>query len=353
MPAPLSVDEIFAKQKAEKEAASKVSPLPVLLYTCSRPQPKFLSKAERAKLALAKREAEVKEQQSKEVEVLKQHDQFARAAEDERRKADSSRCEWYPARTYTTRMTSADIADARGDYRDRERDHDRGRDFRERDGLDYRERDGRGGRGGRRDEVGRGGRGKNNNKPAPAAPETDLDVIKKRYLGQQETVKKPFLRKSNNKNVVFDWNAGDDTSAQALWVPESDSNGAGAGGQRQGGSAAASHTGSPAPGSEKFTDALERRRAGKGSNDDRHWSDKPLPDMKERDWRIFREDYSISSRGGNIPYPLRSWRESDIPLPVLDIIDKIGYTEPSPIQRQAIPIGLQNRDLVGIAKTGT
>ncbi len=74
--------------------------------------------------------------------------------------------------------------------------------------------------------------------------------------------------------------------------------------------------------------------------------------MKDRDWRIFREDFSISTKGGRIPHPLRSWRESAIPGPILDVIDEIGYTEPSPIQRAAIPIGLQNRDLVGIAQTG-
>jgi ATP-dependent RNA helicase DDX23/PRP28 len=27
--------------------------------------------------------------------------------------------------------------------------------------------------------------------------------------------------------------------------------------------------------------------------------------------------------------------------------------EPSPIQRQAIPIGLQNRDVIGVAETGS
>ena len=37
---------------------------------------------------------------------------------------------------------------------------------------------------------------------------------------------------------------------------------------------------------------------------------------------------------------------------ILDVVDKIGYKEPSPIQRQAIPIGLQNRDIIGIAETG-
>ena len=44
--------------------------------------------------------------------------------------------------------------------------------------------------------------------------------------------------------------------------------------------------------------------------------------------------------------------ESDIPKQILAVIDQIGYKEPSPIQRQAIPIGLQNRDIIGIAETG-
>jgi hypothetical protein len=56
--------------------------------------------------------------------------------------------------------------------------------------------------------------------------------------------------------------------------------------------------------------------------------------------------------GGNIPHPLRAWGESAIPKQILTVIDQIGYKEPSPIQRQAIPIGLQNRDIIGIAETG-
>jgi ATP-dependent RNA helicase DDX23/PRP28 len=56
--------------------------------------------------------------------------------------------------------------------------------------------------------------------------------------------------------------------------------------------------------------------------------------------------------GGQIPHPLRSWTESSIPEQILEVVDKIGYKEPSPIQRQAIPIGLQNRDIIGIAETG-
>ena len=67
---------------------------------------------------------------------------------------------------------------------------------------------------------------------------------------------------------------------------------------------------------------------------------------------FFTKSYSCSL-GGNIPHPLRSWEESAIPTQILEIVDKVGYKEPSPIQRQAIPIGLQNRDIIGIAETGT
>ena len=90
----------------------------------------------------------------------------------------------------------------------------------------------------------------------------------------------------------------------------------------------------------------------KSSIDERHWTEKALTEMKERDWRIFREDFNIAARGGQIPHPLRSWEESTIPQTILDVIEQIGYKEPSPIQRQAIPIGLQNRDIIGIAETG-
>ena len=48
-------------------------------------------------------------------------------------------------------------------------------------------------------------------------------------------------------------------------------------------------------------------------------------------------------QGGNVANPIRFWRESDIAESILDVIDKIGYKEPSPIRSQAIPIGLTNR----------
>jgi superfamily II DNA/RNA helicase len=38
---------------------------------------------------------------------------------------------------------------------------------------------------------------------------------------------------------------------------------------------------------------------------------------------------------------------------LLKAIEEVGYSEPTPIQAQAIPIVLMARDVVGVAQTGT
>ena len=39
--------------------------------------------------------------------------------------------------------------------------------------------------------------------------------------------------------------------------------------------------------------------------------------------------------------------------PILKALEKQGYTQPTPIQEQAIPILLKGHDLLGVAQTGT
>lgn len=102
------------------------------------------------------------------------------------------------------------------------------------------------------------------------------------------------------------------------------------------------------------------RRTGRGYDLDdsfaeqsTHWSAKRLEDMTRRDWAIMREDFDIHVRGRDTVNPLRSWDEATIHADIRRAIDRIGYKEPSPIQRQAIPMGLQARDLIGIAETGS
>jgi ATP-dependent RNA helicase DDX23/PRP28 len=85
----------------------------------------------------------------------------------------------------------------------------------------------------------------------------------------------------------------------------------------------------------------------------KHWSVKSLAEMDERDWRIFREDHQIATKGGSIPKPLRGWDEANLPAPLRAAIDKLGYKTPSAIQMQALPIALAGRDVLGIAETGS
>ena len=84
-----------------------------------------------------------------------------------------------------------------------------------------------------------------------------------------------------------------------------------------------------------------------------HWTEKELSRMTERDWRIFREDFDIRIQGGRATLPLRYWSEAGLPEPIMRAIQDAGYEKPSPIQRQAIPVGLIRRDIIGIAETGS
>jgi len=48
-----------------------------------------------------------------------------------------------------------------------------------------------------------------------------------------------------------------------------------------------------------------------------------------------------------------TFKDLGIALPILKAIEEQGYTKPTPIQEQAIPILLQHKDLLGVAQTGT
>jgi ATP-dependent RNA helicase DDX23/PRP28 len=136
----------------------------------------------------------------------------------------------------------------------------------------------------------------------PALTDNDLSAIRSRYLGVDK--KKRKIRKMNDRKFVFDWDTQEDTLAEdSLSAVGSNRQGAqimfGRGhlaGMDDGGGSGPRKSGS-APVDPHLADAMERRKALKAGYDDRHWTDKALQEMKERDWRIFREDFSISARG--------------------------------------------------------
>ncbi|EMR09631.1 hypothetical protein PNEG_02215 [Pneumocystis murina B123] len=195
--------------------------------------------------------------------------------------------------------------------------------------------------------------------------EKEIEDIRKRYLGTTDNKKK--RRKTTERKFVFDWDNTEDTSTDVNPIYSNRHSAQFLGRGRLGGfddKNNKDYTNSyinvlSRSSNEEDRDRakqlmeLEYKKSSRISWDDMHWSEKPLELMKERDWRIFREDFSISSRGGSIPNPIRNWKESGLPKVILDMIKIVGYKEPSPIQRAAIPIGLQNRDIIGIAETGS
>ena len=191
-------------------------------------------------------------------------------------------------------------------------------------------------------------------------------AIKERYLGIVNKKKK--VRRLNDRKFVFDWDGSEDTSIDynELYKKPHELQFFG-----RGHIAGIDIKQQKKDQSKFYGDLLDRRRTSdekiqessrlhklakkdaKTKWDERHWSEKPLKEMTDRDWRIFKEDFSIVTKGGNIPHGLRGWSEAKLNVEVQKVINTIGYKEPTPIQRQAIPIGLQNRDIIGVAETGS
>ncbi|XP_059174183.1 probable ATP-dependent RNA helicase DDX23 [Physella acuta] len=312
---PLSLEELLAKKKAEEAALSK---------------PKFLTKEERVAEALRKRQEAADEARRKMDEERKKQIDFIKAAKES--------------------------SDDRDRDRDRERDRERERERRERQMR--REKDAK--------EEGAGEDKTVTKVKDVKDKDRESEAIRERYLGIIK--KRKRIRRLNDRKFVFDWDAGDDTSNDynQLYKEKHQVQFFG-----RGNIAGIDIKAQKKDQSKFYGDLMEKRRTeaekdqekkrlktvasreAKQKWDDRHWSEKPVEDMVERDWRIFKEDFNISCKGGRIPNPIRFWKEADLPKELLDIIDEIGYKEPTPIQRQAIPIGLQNRDIIGVAETGS
>lgn len=61
----------------------------------------------------------------------------------------------------------------------------------------------------------------------------------------------------------------------------------------------------------------------------------------------------IRVKGKGCPKPIKSWAQCGVTKKELEVLKKLGYEKPTPIQCQAIPAIMFGRDLIGIAKTGS
>ncbi|RZC92450.1 hypothetical protein C5167_004283 [Papaver somniferum] len=67
----------------------------------------------------------------------------------------------------------------------------------------------------------------------------------------------------------------------------------------------------------------------------------------------YRSRRDITVEGHDVPKPIRSFQEANIPSFCLDVIHRLGFAEPTPIQSQGWPMAFKGRDFIGIAETGS
>lgn len=76
--------------------------------------------------------------------------------------------------------------------------------------------------------------------------------------------------------------------------------------------------------------------------------------MTSEEVEAYKEELEgIRVKGKGCPKPIKSWAQCGVTKKELEVLKKLGYEKPTPIQCQAIPAIMSGRDLIGIAKTGS
>uniref|UniRef100_T1P965 Probable ATP-dependent RNA helicase DDX46 n=1 Tax=Musca domestica TaxID=7370 RepID=T1P965_MUSDO len=79
-----------------------------------------------------------------------------------------------------------------------------------------------------------------------------------------------------------------------------------------------------------------------------------LARMTQQEVEKYRADLEgVQVKGKGCPKPIKTWAHCGVSKKEMDILRKLGFDKPTPIQCQAIPAIMSGRDLIGIAKTGS
>ena len=78
-----------------------------------------------------------------------------------------------------------------------------------------------------------------------------------------------------------------------------------------------------------------------------------VKDMTEEALAALRLELDDIKVQGAAPPVAQTWGQCGLSVQVLQVIQKLGYDKPSPIQAQAIPVISSGHDLLGVAKTGS
>ncbi len=61
----------------------------------------------------------------------------------------------------------------------------------------------------------------------------------------------------------------------------------------------------------------------------------------------------IKVSGKDVPKPVQKWSHCGLTRTMQEVVEKLGYDKPTPIQMQALPVIMSGRDVIGVAKTGS
>jgi ATP-dependent RNA helicase DDX46/PRP5 len=80
---------------------------------------------------------------------------------------------------------------------------------------------------------------------------------------------------------------------------------------------------------------------------------KEISRMSPEEVGACRKQLELKIHGKDVPKPIRTWHQTGLTSKILEIIKKLNFEKPMPIQAQALPIVMSGRDCIGIGKTGS
>lgn len=80
---------------------------------------------------------------------------------------------------------------------------------------------------------------------------------------------------------------------------------------------------------------------------------KEISRMTADEVAAYRKQLELKLHGKDVPKPVKTWHQTGLTSKILEIIRKLNYEKPMPIQAQALPIIMSGRDCIGIGKTGS
>jgi len=80
---------------------------------------------------------------------------------------------------------------------------------------------------------------------------------------------------------------------------------------------------------------------------------KEIKNLQAEEIKDLRASMSISATGSHAPNPVCSFAHLNFDQDVMDVLRKMEFVKPTPIQAQTIPCALKGRDVIGIAETGS